>query len=250
MNERRDCINENLSIYQKTDGLTFGTDAYLLYAYIPDLKKYRKAADLGAGTGVISLLALAANKFDVCYGIEIQDAFCDLIKRNANENGLESRLTAVNKDLREVNASDTDGLCDCVFTNPPYMRADSGFHNRVEEKNVARREINGDIGDFCRAADRLLKNGGSFFVVYRPDRVGELICAMSESGIEPKRLTFVYPDRKSPPSLLLCEGRKGGAPGVFVTRGLFMYEDGERKESEDLKYIYSGGNFDESFRKA
>ena len=49
-------INEKLKIYQKQDGLTFGTDAYLLYAY---MKKRPKAVacDLGSGTGVIALLA-------------------------------------------------------------------------------------------------------------------------------------------------------------------------------------------------
>ena len=44
--ERVDFVNENITLIQKTDGLTFGTDAYLLYAY---MKKRPKAiaADLG-----------------------------------------------------------------------------------------------------------------------------------------------------------------------------------------------------------
>ena len=64
--ERIDFVNENITLTQKTLGLTFGTDAYLLYAY---LRKNPKglAADLGAGTGIISLLAAAKGKFSKIY---------------------------------------------------------------------------------------------------------------------------------------------------------------------------------------
>ncbi|MBO4356191.1 MAG: methyltransferase [Clostridia bacterium] len=253
MEERCDRINENLTIIQKSGGLTFGTDAFLLYAYIPLEKKYKKAADLGAGTGVISFLALKKDKVGFCYDIEIQEDYCDLINRNAVENRLEDRLLVINKDVRDVSASDTSGVCDCVFSNPPYMRSGSGFHNASGEKNIARREIHGDITDFCRAAAKLLKFGGSFFVVYRPDRLSELFFAMTSNGIEPKRLTLVYPDKFSPPSLALCEGISGGSRGLFVSRGLFIYDDKkspDKTETDDIKNVYSRGAFDDSFRKA
>ena len=55
--ERIDEINDSLRLIQKKSGLTFGTDAYLLYAYLKK-KPMARAVDLGAGTGIISLLAL------------------------------------------------------------------------------------------------------------------------------------------------------------------------------------------------
>ena len=81
-NERINKINEDLSLIQKTDGLTFGTDAYLLYAYIRR-KSGAIGADLGSGTGIISLLCLSANKLYKIDCVEIQSEFCDLISRNA-----------------------------------------------------------------------------------------------------------------------------------------------------------------------
>ena len=74
-------INENLKIYQKRSGLTFGTDAYLLFAYMKR-RKDAVAADLGAGTGVISLLAAAKEKFRKIYAFEIQDEFYALTEKN------------------------------------------------------------------------------------------------------------------------------------------------------------------------
>ena len=53
--ERLDKVNENLTLIQKKDGLTFGTDAFLLASFIKSTPR-KKAAELGSGTGIISLL--------------------------------------------------------------------------------------------------------------------------------------------------------------------------------------------------
>ena len=58
--ERLDYINEELSLIQLKRGLTFGTDAYLLSAFVKE--KAGRGADLGSGTGVASLLCLTKNK--------------------------------------------------------------------------------------------------------------------------------------------------------------------------------------------
>ena len=60
--ERFDKINENLTIIQKKQGLTFGSDTYLLSAFIKE-QKHSRAADLGSGTGVAALLCAARGKF-------------------------------------------------------------------------------------------------------------------------------------------------------------------------------------------
>lgn len=248
MDERIDYVNENITLIQRQDGLTFGTDAYLLYAYIPKGKRFRKIADLGGGTGILSLLALASGKAETAYSVEIQPDFADLIGRNAEKNGLSERLIPVCKDVRQLTANHIGGTCDLVLTNPPYLAADCGYHNGATSMDIARREICGTIADFCSAAARILRFGGRFYAVYRPDRLVDLLCAMREAGIEPKRLTPVLPYAGSLPSLILCEGRRGGSPGLFYTKPLILYENGENY-TDDLKRIYERGEFDESYRK-
>ena len=60
-NERIDEVNDRLRLIQKTDGLTFGTDALLLAAYVK--KKGETALELGGGSGIISLLLAARGRF-------------------------------------------------------------------------------------------------------------------------------------------------------------------------------------------
>ena len=240
-------INESLKLIQDTRGLTFGSDAYLLSAFVKGGRTQR-AADLGSGTGIIPLLCLSRNKFKSVYAIELQESFADIINRNASLNKFESRLTPICADIRSINFSDTDGELDAVTANPPYMKADSGKRNENDEKYLARHEVNGDIRDFCACAKRLLKHGGRFYTVWRPDRLIDLLAALRENSLEPKLITFVaaYPD--AAPSMMLVRSQKGAASGCNVTRTLFLHqslEDAKRNIlSPDAAAIYESGSFD------
>ena len=59
--ERLDAVNEKINLIQKKDGLTFGTDAYLLSAFATGGRS-NVGADLGSGTGIIPLLCAAKEK--------------------------------------------------------------------------------------------------------------------------------------------------------------------------------------------
>lgn len=247
--ERIDDINENLRIIQKKQGLTFGSDTYLLSAFIKEQKNAR-AADLGSGTGIASLLCASRKKFAHIYAIEIQKDFYELIKRNTELNGFSGVITAINSDVRDIRPSDTDSELDAVFCNPPYMKVNAGKRNEADEKYIARHEVYGGIYDFCSAAARLLKFGGRFYCVYRPDRLSELMDAMQKAKLEPKRMTLVYPDEFTLPSAVLIEAKKGAAPYMKLTSPLIIHKeaarDGYAREmTERAKKIYDTCSFED-----
>lgn len=242
--ERLDQVNENIVLIQKKDGLTFGTDAFLLSAFIKSASS-KKAAELGAGTGIMSLLLAQRNKLAKIYAIEIQEDFAKLTKRNISVNGLEEKISVINADVADVNADMIGGELDVVFTNPPYMKADSGKRNLSDYKYIARHEICGDIDSFCASAFKLLKHGGKFYVVWRPDRLCDLFYAMRNNRLEPKIITFVHADTQSEPSVVLVSAIKGGASGAKVTEPLILYEDKAHKiMSEKAQKIYDTLSFD------
>ena len=243
--ERLDTVNENITLIQKKDGLTFGTDALLLAAFARGSGS-GVAADLGAGTGIVSLLVAARGKYAKLFSVEAQADFCDLIRRNAAVNRMEDRIFCVERDLRALTPADLGGECDAVLTNPPYMCAGSGKTNDHGAKAIARHELLGGIGDFCAAAGRCLKYGGIFYAVYRPERTAELFRAMQDAGIEPKRLVAVCPDTGRAPSLILVEGKKGAAAGLIFEKPLFLYADAAHTVyTEETRFIYENGRFKE-----
>lgn len=240
-NETLTNVNSNINLIQKKGGLTFGTDAYLLSAFVRR-EPSSVACDFGTGTGIISLLLAVHGAFSKIYAIDVQPDFYDITRRNIEVNGFEDKIEAINCDVRDFKKE-----CDAVFCNPPYMKADSGRLNQSDAKRIARHEIYGDINDFISSAARVLKFGGLFYVVYRPDRMTDLFSAMRDNKIEPKRLTFVYPDVDHEPCMILCEGKRGAKPSLFVTKPLLISDNGE--DSDDMKYIYEMGEFGEQFKK-
>ena len=241
-NKRIDEVNDSLSLIQDVEGLTFGTDALLLAGYIG--KGYKLGLELGGGTGIISMLLLTRGKLERSICAEIQEEYAELIRENARHNSLSDRLECVHADIREYKSPE----CDLVYSNPPYMKTDSGRRNITDKKNIARHEVNGSITDFALAARRALKYGGTFAAVYRPDRCTDIIAAMRDAGIEPKRMTFVHADTVSEPSMMLIEGKRGGKPGMRVTRPLIIYSDRTHTAyGEDMEYIMENGVFPADF---
>ena len=248
--ERLDRVNERLSLIRKTDGLTFGTDAYLLAAFMSPMSR-GQAAELGTGTGIISLLCAARERFARIRALEIQEDFACLAQRNVQLNGLEERITVHRADVREVRPDELGGELDVVFANPPYMRSGSGKRNVSDRKYIARHEVCGTVVDFCGAAGRLLKHGGKFYCVWRPDRLSELMEALRESRLEPKRMVFVHGDEEAEPSMVLTCSVKGGAPGMRILPPLILHSVASRFEkkralSRRAEAIYRTMSFEEA----
>lgn len=233
--ERLDRVNERIVLIQKKNGLTFGTDAFLLSAFAPAAGKGKRiAADLGSGTGIIPLLLLAKNKYQTVHAVELQPAFAELVGRNAAVNGFSDRLIPHSSDIRELSVNQLDGEMDAVFANPPYRKAGSGMSNTEDALRIARHEENGGIEDFCLAAARILKFGGKFFCVFRPDRLADLFCALRHAELEPKRMVLVHADEASEPSIVLMEARYKGAAELRVLPPLFLHTADSRGGTRSL----------------
>ena len=241
-------INDDLNLIQNPNGLTFGTDAYLLSAFVKGGAR-STGADLGSGTGIIPLLCAARRKAARIFAVEIQESFAALIEKNAALNGLSEIIQPFCGDVRLLKAADLGTEFDFVTANPPYMKVDSGKRNLHDEKFIAWHEVCGDINDFCACAARLLKHGGRFYCVWRPDRLVDLIASLRDHRLEPKVITFVAATKESEPSMVLVRSVKGAASGATVTKTLFLHDSpsdaAKNILSNDAAQIYDTCSFEE-----
>ena len=245
-------INEDLRLICSETGVKFGTDSYLLSAF---LKKNNAcpAADLGSGTGVISLFAAARCAFTKIYAIEVQEKFADLTSRNAAFNGFEDRIEVRCADVRDIPSLFPPETFGEVFSNPPYMKAGSGKTSCTDDTDSARRENFGTVDDFIAAASYLLKFGGVFKCVMRPERTADIFFSMKKYSLEPKRMITVHADVSCAPSLILVEAKKGAAPSLKTARPLIVYRDTkevkDRKYTEDMERVYGEFSLEHLFEK-
>lgn len=227
-----------MSLKEPNGSFFLGTDAFLLSAYLKSNPKY-PAVELGAGSGIISLLAARKKAFSKIFSVEIQPALYEAMKQNVADNGFDDIIEPINSDVRELDISKLVGVR-TVFANPPYMKVGCGKSNSTSEKEIARHEVFGGIDDFCRAAGKILQTGGRFYTVYRPDRLESLMASLKANGFSPKRITFVHATPSHAPSSVLTEAMFDAKESLTVTRPLFI-------NSEDYSEIYETGTFPADF---
>lgn len=229
-------LTDKITVCASTDH-RFGTDAFLL----ADFSGYRrkdKVCDLGTGCGIIPLIMQKKFPPEITYAVDIQEGAIEQL-RLGMERSETSGIVPICADLRELWEDAPLGRLDLVTCNPPYKAADAGFESSINAQKIARHEIMCNIGDVCRAAGKLLKFGGRLCICNRPERLADVISAMKENDIEPKRLRFVSKDPDEAPWLFLIEGKKGSKPFMKVEKQLYIRSgDGF---SEELKRIYSVG---------
>lgn len=231
-------IDSTHSLFQFTDGFSFGTDAVLLSGFIR-CRKGQVGVELGTGTGIIPLLLSIHKEFKKIYALEIQHDYALLAKENLEYNGFSDKVEVIEGDLKNTKAH-LPFSCDFVFTNPPYMGKDTGRENENEKKRIARHEVFCNIRDVCQAAASLLQDGGNFYCVYRTQRLPELFRAMEDVHLAPKDLVLVTPKPRSEPSLILVRGVKGAKPGL-MTRSPFVLQDDAGVRSAEALLLYEKG---------
>lgn len=208
-----------------------GTDS-VACAWFADFPSGSKICDLGCGSGAISLMLLATDPTLQLTGIELMPQAAALAKENAANSGLS--FSVMQADLRQIRQVLPAGSMDGVISNPPYFPVGSG----LTAKGVlaqARSEETCTLPQLAAAAAWLLKTGGRFVLVHRPERLVDLCCFLRENRLEPKRVRFVRHKACSPVSLVLLEARKGGNPGLSYEPDLILFdEQGETAEYQNM----------------
>ncbi len=211
----------------------FGTDAFLL-ADFAGARHKDICADLCTGSGIIALLLDKKYSPKKTYAVEIQKKAYDQLCLSIEASKAEDTIIPVNADLKEWRC---DEELDLITCNPPYKLDNTGAKNESEAVSIARHEMMCTIGDVCAAAKRNLKFGGRLCVCNRPERLCDIITAMRDNGIEPKRLRTVHKNPNCAPWLILIEGKKGGKTFLNIERPLFVRTaDGDI--SEEVQQIY------------
>lgn len=203
----------------------FGTDAFLLSDFAAPRRK-DTVCDLGAGCGIIPLYLYKQYGVSHCTGVELQPAAAAQFERGVAASGASGRVVPLCADLKDAPALLPKGSFDLVTCNPPYKAGGAGIESEGEAQRIARHEIACTIGDVCRTAAALLRFGGRLCICQRPERLADVLCAMREENIEPKRLRFVAKTPESRPWLFLVEGKKGSKPFLQLEPSLFLAEGG------------------------
>ena len=248
----------------QSKGSGYGVDAVLLAAFAAgetgarglqkndaaDHQKVRapflRVADLGTGCGVVAFilhhkLSRGSGAAGGCgtvkmIGYDINPAAIDRAERACKTNDLADDIDFICCDIRDIRDIGQD--FDAVVTNPPYFRRtpDEPGAADPDERYIARHETTADIGDFARISAAMLKDGGSLFMIHRPDRLTDIISEMRVAGIEPKEMQFVVPSAGKAANMVLIRGVKGAGSELRMLPEIAVHSADGGYTKEILEY--------------
>lgn len=228
--------NSKIKVIQDKEKFCFGIDAVLL-AHFARCKGKIRMADLGTGTGIIPLLFSYLNSEAKIDALEIQNEQAEAAQRSVCLNNLQERIKIHKGDIKNPFAFLKKNSYDLVTSNPPYIKTDSGTHNKDDAKSIARHEILCTLDDVCRCASDLLKSKGKFCMIHKPQRLSEIFDSLKKYCLEPKEIQFVQPARNREPNMVMIKAVKNAARETRILPALCVYDD-ENKRTAEVDSIY------------
>ena len=210
------------------------TDSVLL-ADFPSLRGVTRAADFGAGSGVLSLILAARSPAVHIDLVELSGPAAGVAERNIARNGLSGRLRVLRRDLRTLTEAET-GRYQLIVSNPPYYALGSGTAPASSRQN-ARQEASCTLEELADSAARLLGDGGRLALVYPCARLSHALVTLTAARLEPKRLRLVQGRADKAPGLALIECRKGGRPGLRTEPALIL-KNPDGTDTAEARRIY------------
>lgn len=225
---------ENINIYQDDDLFKFSIDSILLPNFVKVLSKSKKILDIGTGNAVIPIILSTKTNAKID-AVEIQKESADLAVKNIKLNNLENQIHIINEDIKKYYQKEETDCYDTITCNPPFFK--NQRLNKLSTKAIARHELDLNLDDLMKIAKKLLKNDGNIAIVHRTERLIEIIQAMKNNNIEPKRIQFVYSKKDNPSNILLIEGVKNGKTGIKILPPLYIHNEDGNYSNQLFNYI-------------
>lgn len=226
---------KNLKIVQDTEMFNFSLDSVLLPNFITLNPTVKEILDIGTGNAPIPLILSKKTKAHIT-AIEIQKEVYELAKESIIINNLNNQITLKNEDINKSQL--TPETFDIIVCNPPYFeKKEKSKLNRTDYKTIARHEIKINLEQILKISRKALKNRGTLSLVYRPERIIDVLTLMRKYNIEPKKIRFVYPKKNKESNILLIEGMKNGNKGIKILPPLYSHNEDGTYTDEIKKYF-------------
>ncbi len=150
---------KNFTVQQHKSAMKVGTDAMLLGAFI-DVEQKKIGLDIGAGTGVLSLMVAQRNEEIKIDAVEIDNLSFLECRLNFMNSSWNNRMNVLSEDFRFFSSIKK---YDLIFSNPPYYS--STKLNEDIRKAHARHEQSLPSGVILEKVKDLLLDSGDFWVI-------------------------------------------------------------------------------------
>lgn len=171
---------QEFRIDQARSSMKVCTDSCLFGAYVP-VSQARRILDMGAGTGLLGLMAAQRNPDAEIYFVEPDSGSFEDLKHNLWQSPWRNRLYLVEADLKTF-VDNRPQAFDVVICNPPF------FLNHLEGKNVRKKKAMHisyeEWGEWCFQLGSLVKPDGQLWLLLPGLGAEKMISHIQSTGFQ------------------------------------------------------------------
>ncbi|CAH8284847.1 tRNA1Val (adenine37-N6)-methyltransferase [Mariniflexile fucanivorans] len=153
---------KQFTVNQEQCAMKIGTDGVLLGAWASIKQNPFSVLDIGAGTGIISLMLAQRCNAEIIDALEIDDDAYEQCVDNFEASPWGDRLFCYHAALEEF-VDEIDDTYDLIVSNPPFYSED--FKSENQKRDVARFNDALPFNHLIESVSKLLSEDGTFSVI-------------------------------------------------------------------------------------
>ena len=189
---------KQFTVHQELASFKVTTDSVLLGAWV-GIESARTILDIGAGTGLLALMAAQKSAARI---VAIEPDRNSFIQAGINfaASPWHERITLIHTPVQDFRP-DEEHLFDAIITNPPYF-IDS-LLNPDQSRARARHDVSLTQSDLAATAARLLAPAGSLHLILPVNEARKFTEEAALHGLHCARHLLVRPTPSTPPARVL-----------------------------------------------
>ena len=172
----------NFKINQENLLYKFSEDSVKLLSMIKTLPPNAYVADLGAGSGIISIGISKNFIVKTVHSFEIFKDSYESLKSNICLNKCKS-IIPLNQNYKALKNKEFINYYNLIISNPPYFKKNEGKLPRSKALQYARHEIAANLKDIINIARKCLKNKGRLIFCYPQNRNSEVLEEVKDKNL-------------------------------------------------------------------
>ncbi len=223
-------------LLQPEKGYRYNIDSFLLMRFAK-LFSQDRVCDLGAGVGILGLLALEVYQVQSVLAVEIQQELAELAKKNAQLFTFKERYQVLCEKWQNLKSNLAANCFEVVLSNPPYRKIQTGRLAPDLSKAIARHELRGCMQSLIKIAQYLLTQEGRLYLMYPPLRLEELIVTLAQFNLKIQRMSFVHAYQDAPAKLVMLEIIKASQREIIVEPPLIVYQSPDQYHPQIEEWV-------------
>ena len=179
---------KQFNINQERCAMKIGTDAVLLGAWCPINNNPFSILDIGAGTGILSLILAQRSNAQQIDAIEIEENAYEQCVENFEASHWGDRLFCYHASLNDF-INDPEDQYDIIISNPPFYSEDYKTDN--SQRDLARFQDALPFEELVKATTLLLSENGIFTVIIPFKEENRLLNLCAQAELFPIKMTRV-----------------------------------------------------------